>query len=82
MSTAELLHKEIEKLPEALQEQVLEYVNFIQLNEQQKGGESLTEAQKKELKARYQRYLENPATGRSLEEVRKKMLEKYGWKTI
>lgn len=78
MSTVELLHKEIEKLPEELQQQVLEYINFIQLNEQQKSEVSLTDSQKKELEARYQRYLENPDNGRSLEEVRKKMLGKYG----
>lgn len=48
MSTVELLHEEIDKLPEELRKQVLEYINFIQLNEQQKSEEPLTNVQKEE----------------------------------
>ncbi len=78
MSTIELLHQEIDKLPTALQEQVLEYITFLQLNELQKDSSVLTDAQKEELDTRYQRYMADPKRGRSLEEIRKKMLEKYG----
>ena len=83
MSSVQLVHK-IELLPEMLQAQVADFVDFL-LNKNFRNKPvptteepELTAAQKTELDLCYQEYLENPESVVSIEILKTRLLQKYG----
>lgn len=78
--------KKIELLPDMLQAQVADYVDFL-LNRhfheksQQKGEPELSQEQKAELDSRYRAYLENPDSVVSIETMKTRLIQKYGLST-
>ncbi len=83
MSNVQLVHK-IELLPEMLQAQVTDFVDFL-LNKHFRNKPApasdepeLTLAQKTELDKRYQEYLENPESVVSIEIMKTRLMQKYG----
>ena len=85
MSNMQLVQK-IESLPEMLQLQVADFVDFL-LNKhyQEKpaptDNSDLTEEQKAELDKRYKAYLENPDSVVKYEAVKTRSMKKYGLST-
>lgn len=75
MNTAPIFNK-IELMPEALQERVSEYVDFlIQRHEVQ---EPLSKQEVTELRRRVDEYEKNPDSAMSVEELTQKIMQKYG----
>jgi hypothetical protein len=78
--------KKIELLPEMLQAQVADYVDFL-LNRHyheknlQKEDLALSQEQKVELDSRYRAYLENPDSVVSIETMKTRLIQKYGLST-
>ena len=85
MSSVQLA-KKIELLPEMLQLQVSDFVEFL-LNKHFLGKppyneeHELTIVQKAELDSRYQAYLENPDSVVSMVEMKTRLIQKYGLST-
>ena len=78
--------KKIDMLPEMLQLQVSDFVEFL-LNKHFQGKKpllddsELTSEQKAELDSRYQAYLENPSSVVSMEAMKARLMQKYGLST-
>ena len=80
MNITSTLFHQIETLPVELQMEVMEFVKFIRFKNDLPLEEEtqLTDAQKQELDARYERYLANPEKVSSFEDVKKRLLKKHG----
>lgn len=77
MSTV-LLFKKIEDLPDALQKQVEDFVDFLTQRYQSDDFE-VNEAFFDELRARKKHILENPEEGTSIQALKEKLSRKYHW---
>ncbi len=75
METNELQEK-LASLPEEIQRQVADYVDFL-IERYQREVQPLTDAQQRTLEQRYQGYRSNPAQAEDLEEVKNRLLKKY-----
>lgn len=80
MST-EILIKKLESLPEALQHQVSDFVDFLfqrhfQIEEEE--ATPLSESEKLELDRRYAAYQANPESAVQLDELKDELLNRYG----
>ena len=78
MSTSIILEM-LEKLPFHRRREVYDYIEFIYKKSQSDENEDdkLTQEEVKELEARRAAYLENPSSGISLDEAKKRLLGKY-----
>ncbi|MBK9015440.1 MAG: addiction module protein [Saprospiraceae bacterium] len=78
--------KKIDMLPEMLQLQVSDFVEFL-LNKHFQGKKpllddsELTSEQKAELDSRFQAYLENPDSVVSMDAMKTRLMQKYGLST-
>ena len=77
MSTI-LLFKKIEDLPDTLQKQVSDFVDFLMERYQSENFE-LNEDFLNELIARKKHILENPTEGTSIQTLKNKLSKKYQW---
>ncbi len=75
METNELQEK-LASLPEEIQRQVADYVDFL-IERYQREVQPLTDAQQRTLEQRYQGYRNDPAQAEDLEEVKNRLLKKY-----
>ncbi|RLD67105.1 MAG: hypothetical protein DRI95_05395 [Bacteroidetes bacterium] len=74
----ENLEKNIQLLPEYLQLEVSDYVEYLLIKYQvQKNKNDIPEEHKKILKERYKKMLENPTAGESWDTVKKELIQKY-----
>ncbi|MCC6722994.1 MAG: DUF2281 domain-containing protein [Saprospiraceae bacterium] len=85
MSTVQIA-KKIELLPEMLQAQVADFVEFL-LNRHFKNNpapmedSNLSAEQKAKLDSRYQEYMESPESVESMEALKTRLMQKYGLST-
>lgn len=70
------LQEKLASLPEELQQQVADYIDFLLQRYRQDVG-PLTEAEQQTLTQRYQAHRNNPAQAQDIEEVKKQLLKKY-----
>lgn len=78
--------KKIELLPEMLQLQVSDFVEFLLTkhfkgNQPTKDEPEISSEQRAELDSRYQAYLENPDSVMSMEAMKTRLMQKYGLST-
>ena len=75
---AENLEKNIQLLPEYLQLEVSDYVEYLLIKYQvQQNQQDIPDEHKKILRERYKKLLENPAAGESWDTVKKELMQKY-----
>lgn len=76
-----LLMNKIELLPETLQAEVMDFIDFLLLKYQLEQGveinENLSETEKQELQQRLQKMREKPETNLSIVEFKAQILAKY-----
>ncbi len=70
------LQEKLASLPEEIQRQVADYVDFL-IERYQREVQPLTDAQQRTLEQRYQGYRNDPAQAEDLEEVKNRLLKKY-----
>lgn len=71
-----VLQEKIASLPEEIQQQVVDYIDFL-VDRYQREISPLTDAEKQTLEQRYQAYQNNPSEAQDLEEVKNRLLKKY-----
>jgi Na+/phosphate symporter len=71
-----VLQEKLSSLPEELQRQVADYVDFL-IQKYQNEVSPLTDAEKQTLEQRYQAYQQNASKAEDLEEVKNRLLKKY-----
>ncbi len=71
-----VLQEKLSSLPEELQRQVADYVDFI-VQKYQNEVSPLSDAEKQTLERRYQAYQQNASKAEDLEEVKNRLLKKY-----
>lgn len=71
-----VLQEKLASLPEEIQRQVADYIDFL-IERYQREAPLLTPAQQHTLEQRYQSYLNNPSQAEDLEEVKNRLLKKY-----
>jgi Na+/phosphate symporter len=71
-----VLQEKLASLPEEIQQQVVDYVDFL-VQKYQNEVSPLTDAEKQTLEQRYQAYQHNPSKADNLEEVKNRLLKKY-----
>jgi Na+/phosphate symporter len=71
-----VLQEKLSSLPEELQQQVADYVDFL-IQKYQNEVSPLTDAEKQTLEQRYQAYQQNASKAEDLEEVKNRLLKKY-----
>ncbi|CAA9223844.1 MAG: hypothetical protein AVDCRST_MAG56-586 [uncultured Cytophagales bacterium] len=71
-----VLQEKLASLPEELQQQVADYIDFLVQRYQQEVA-PLTDAEKQTLTQRYQAHRNNPAQAHDVEAVIKQLLKKY-----
>ena len=72
-----LLQEKIANLPDNIKQQVSDYIDFL-LQKYGKVNSDLTDAEQQTLEKRYAQYLSNPQQTTDLEEVKSRVLKKYG----
>lgn len=72
-----LLQEKIASLPAHIRQQVADYIDFL-VEKHQKVTINLTEEERQLLEERYLTYLNNPANTVDLEEVKNRLMNKYG----
>lgn len=82
MSTEQIVMNRLKELPEYLQKQVLDYLEFLLVNFSKTGDnmendDVLTKEQKKILNERHEKYKDDPFSGVNWEQVKTSLLEKY-----
>ena len=74
----EKLQQNIEQLPEYLQFEVLNYVEYLLMKHNTENlNEDIPQVHKEILKERYEKMKENPDAGESWDTVKKQLLKKY-----
>jgi Na+/phosphate symporter len=71
-----VLQEKLASLPEEIQQQVVDYVDFL-VQKYQNEVSPLTDAEKQTLEQRYQAYQHNPSKVEDLEKVKNRLLKKY-----
>ncbi len=71
-----VLQEKLSSLPEELQRQVADYVDFL-VQKYQNEVSPLSDAEKQTLEQRYQAYQQNASKAEDLEEVKNRLLKKY-----
>jgi hypothetical protein len=71
-----VLQEKLASLPEEIQRQVADYIDFL-IERYQREVPPLTDAQQRTLEGRYQGYLNNSSQAEDLEEVKNRLLKKY-----
>lgn len=71
-----VLQEKLSSLPEELQQQVADYVDFL-VQKYQNEVSPLTDTEKQTLERRYQAYQQNASKAEDLEEVKNRLLKKY-----
>ena len=77
MSTSAIIEI-LDKLPFHRRREVYDYIQFIYQKSQESESDELTSEEITELKERREAYLNNPESGISLEEAKKRLLGKNG----
>jgi hypothetical protein len=82
MSTEQIVINRLKELPEHLQKQVLDYLEFLIVNFSKTGktdekDDFLSDEQKKILSDRHEKYKNDPFSGENWDLVKKRLLEKY-----
>jgi len=74
----EKLQKNIEQLPEYLQFEVSNYVEYLLIKHNTENlNEDISQEHKEILKERYEKMKENPEAGENWDNVKKQLLNKY-----
>ena len=71
-----VLQEKLSSLPEEIQQQVADYVDFL-VQKYQNEVSPLTHAEKQTLERRYQTYQQNASKAEDLEKVKNRLLKKY-----
>jgi Na+/phosphate symporter len=71
-----VLQEKLASLPEEIQRQVVDYVDFL-VQKYQNEVSHLTDVEKQTLEQRYQAYQNTPSKAEDLEEVKNRLLKKY-----
>jgi len=71
-----LLQEKLASLPEEIQRQVADYIDFL-IERYQHDVQPLTDARQRTLEQRYQGYRNNPSQAEDLEAVKNRLLKKY-----
>ncbi|HRG45269.1 MAG TPA: hypothetical protein PLX69_07860 [Leptospiraceae bacterium] len=70
--------KKFEKLPDLIQKQLFDYIDFLYLRYNENEVETdLTPTQKEELISRHKKLRKNPKSGVSLKKLKQKVYKKY-----
>ena len=80
---AQTVAEKIASLPEEVQKDLEDLIDMlVQQNTQQGATAPLTDAEKAELSRRLEAYRQDSSKASSLEEVKQKFAEKYGWQGL